>query len=128
MTIVVESDDTVVPDPDRTDPAAVEQILFNLVDNACKYAQAADDRRIHCRLEPTGVRSVSRSGIMVRGLSKTAVRHLFRPFCKSAQVAADTAPGVGLGLALSRRLAVQLGGRLEAGRSKRPGASFTLAA
>ena len=30
-----------------TDPAAVEQILFNLVDNACKYASSAHDRRIH---------------------------------------------------------------------------------
>jgi len=30
-----------------TDPSAVEQILFNLVDNACKYAATAADRRIH---------------------------------------------------------------------------------
>ena len=34
----------------HADPSAVEQILFNLVDNACKYAAAATDRRIHlCR-------------------------------------------------------------------------------
>src|SRR5258705_13468362 len=28
----------------RTDPVAVEQILFNLVDNACKYAADAADK------------------------------------------------------------------------------------
>jgi signal transduction histidine kinase len=31
----------------RTDRAAAEQVLFNLVDNACKYAAQAGDRRIH---------------------------------------------------------------------------------
>ena len=31
----------------RVDTSSVEQILFNLVDNACKYAGRAADRRIH---------------------------------------------------------------------------------
>ncbi|HEX5471768.1 MAG TPA: ATP-binding protein, partial [Lacipirellulaceae bacterium] len=38
-----------------------------------------------------------------------------QPFSKSAQESAESAPGVGLGLALCRRLAKQLGGRLEIG-------------
>ena len=38
-------------------------------------------------------------------LAPDAVRRLFRPFSKSAHDAAQSAPGVGLGLALSRRLA-----------------------
>jgi signal transduction histidine kinase len=37
---------------------------------------------------------------------------LFQPFRKSAQAAANSAPGVGLGLALSRRLARGMGGDL----------------
>ena len=47
----MEVQQTVPPHSDGksalTDPAAVEQILFNLVDNACKYASSARDRRIH---------------------------------------------------------------------------------
>ncbi|RIK76678.1 MAG: hypothetical protein DCC67_13625 [Planctomycetota bacterium] len=35
------------------------------------------------------------------------------PFHKSAEEAAESAPGVGLGLSLCRRLARELGGRLE---------------
>ena len=31
-------------------PSVVEQILFNLVDNACKYAASATDRRIHIEI------------------------------------------------------------------------------
>ena len=39
-------------------------------------------------------------------------KRLFQPFTKSAHEAANSAPGIGLGLALSRRLARDLGGSL----------------
>jgi signal transduction histidine kinase len=35
----------------RVDRSAVERILFDLVDNACKYARAASDRRIRLEAE-----------------------------------------------------------------------------
>jgi signal transduction histidine kinase len=126
MTIVIEADAAERQIQIATDPAAIEQILFNLVDNACKYARASDDRRIHCRVEAVA-RNVR---IEVRdhgpGISGAEMRRLFQPFSKSAQAAANSAPGVGLGLALSRRLANQLDGRLVVGRSNGPGATFML--
>ncbi|MCL4204009.1 MAG: HAMP domain-containing histidine kinase [Pirellulaceae bacterium] len=126
MTIVIEADAAQRQIQIATDPAAIEQILFNLVDNACKYARASDDRRIHCRVE-ADTRAVR---IEVRdhgpGISRADTRRLFQPFSKSAQAAANSAPGVGLGLALSRRLASQLDGRLTVSRGNEPGASFTL--
>ena len=33
--------------PVTTDPATVERVLFNLVDNACKYASESSDKRVH---------------------------------------------------------------------------------
>jgi C4-dicarboxylate-specific signal transduction histidine kinase len=51
---------------------------------------------------------------------------LFRSFSKSAHEAAATAPGVGLGLALSRRLARDMGARLELDRRAKGGARFVL--
>jgi signal transduction histidine kinase len=109
-----------------TDPAAVEQILFNLVDNACKYAAQAADKRIHVetQIEPGLVRIAVRDhgpGIAAAGRKK-----LFRPFSKSVHEAASTAPGVGLGLALSRRLAADLGGRLVLESPEDGGAAFVL--
>jgi signal transduction histidine kinase len=109
-----------------TDPAAVEQILFNLVDNACKYAAAANDQRIEMTWRDTGRLLVIRVSDHGPGISAKAARRLFRPFSKSVHEAADTAPGVGLGLALSRRLAQDLGGRLEFDTSQLTGATFVL--
>ncbi len=98
----------------RVNVSAVEQILFNLVDNACKYASRAVDRRIHVRAASGG----GQASIEVRdhgpGLGASQQRRLFRPFRKSAREAAESAPGIGLGLALSRRLAQGMGGRLRA--------------
>jgi signal transduction histidine kinase len=126
MQLVVEADEHARYTTLDTDPAAVEQILFNLVDNACKYAATADDRRIHLKLEHC------RGGISFRvsdhgpGINGPQARRLFRPFSKSVHEAANSAPGVGLGLALSRRLALALGGRLELESSRQVGAMFVL--
>jgi K+-sensing histidine kinase KdpD len=54
------------------------------------------------------------------------MRRLFRPFTKSAQEAAHSAPGVGLGLALCRRIAAQLNGRCYLENAESGGAQFVL--
>jgi signal transduction histidine kinase len=109
-----------------TDQSVVEQILFNLVDNAAKYARGAAERQIHVGASRNGqwVRLVVRDhgpGIEHRPWARRS-----RAFGKSAQESAETAPGVGLGLALCRRLARQLGGRLETAETPGGGATVTL--
>jgi len=110
----------------RVEPAAVEQILFNLVDNACKYAASASDRRIRL----TAARAGNSALVKVRdhgpGAAKEGARRLFRAFSKSARDAANSAPGVGLGLALSRRLARSMGGDLRLDADVNDGACFVL--
>ncbi len=81
------------------DPAAVEQILFNLVDNACKYAASAADRTLHLEAATEGKWLVVRVRDHGPGIDAAHRRALFQAFRKSAQEAAVTAPGVGLGLA-----------------------------
>ena len=109
-----------------TDPSAVEQILFNLVDNACKYAARAADARIHLEVKAAGSQVRLRVRDHGPGISAADRRHLFKPFRKSAEHAAASAPGVGLGLALSRRLARALGGDLRLAAEVRDGAAFDL--
>ncbi len=108
------------------DRSAVERILSNLVDNAGKYARAAADRRLHLdvEVEPRAVSLlVSDHG---PGVPRADARRLFRPFHKSAGEAARSAPGVGLGLALSRRLARAMGGDLRVETWEGGGARFRL--
>lgn len=96
----------------ETDPGAVEQILFNLVDNACKYARPASDTSLELMVT-LGARAAT---LRVRdrgpGVPEQQRKRIFRAFSKSAKDAANSAPGVGLGLSLSRRLARSLGGDL----------------
>jgi len=110
----------------RADTSAVERILFNLIDNACKYARNAEDRRIHLVLDRVGNFARLRVWDHGPGVSEEQAPLLFTPFSKSAHDAAHSAPGVGLGLALSRRLARRMGGDLVLDRSVKSGACFVL--
>jgi signal transduction histidine kinase len=108
------------------DPSAFERVLYNLVDNACKYAARAADRTIRVAAQCAN----GRVDVTVRdrgpGIATSDARRLFRPFHKSARDAAHTAPGVGLGLALSRRLVRGAGGELCIDTSIQDGACFVV--
>ena len=111
----------------RTDAGAVEQILCNLVDNACKYGRREGTSG---KVELVVTKERRRICFAVRdygpGIASGEEKKLFLPFHKSAREAAHSKPGVGLGLALCRRLAVELRGTLEIDRTWRQGASFIL--
>jgi signal transduction histidine kinase len=96
----------------RTDVQLVQQILGNLIDNACKYSQGAEDNRLWLRVRPEGSRrvlfEVEDCG---PGVPSRERRSIFRPFRRGRE-ADVTAGGVGLGLALARRWADLLGGTL----------------
>jgi signal transduction histidine kinase len=110
----------------EVDPAAVEQILLNLVDNAAKYAPSKDSP---ARIVLESVREGRHVRIAVRdygpGVPSSEQRKIFEPFSKAKRDEAGTKPGVGLGLALCRRLARLQGGELTVEDAK-PGARFVL--
>ncbi len=112
LSIAIESSDGVARRSVSADPAIVEQILFNLVDNACKYASTAADKTLHLSARANGANITIRLRDHGPGVSTAGQRRLFQPFHKSATEAANSAPGVGLGLALSKRLAREMGGDL----------------
>lgn len=110
----------------KTDATAVEQILFNLTDNACKYAAShAMPKRLELSVATRGRQIIFSLRDFGPGVSQKEQRKLFRPFHKSATEAAHSKPGVGLGLALSRRLAKALGGNLTY-EAASPGSRFLL--
>jgi signal transduction histidine kinase len=108
------------------DTAAVERILFNLVDNAGRYARGASDRRVHLEVAVSGREVCLGVADHGPGIDRGQLRRLFKPFRKSAREAARTAPGVGIGLVLSRRLARTMGGRLRLASTSPDGTRFEL--
>lgn len=97
----------------RVDVTGLEQIVFNLVDNASKYASGDGcGERVTVEAGLRGGEFVLRVMDEGRGISKRDRKRLFRAFHKSSEEAAVTKPGVGLGLSLCRKLARAMGGEL----------------
>jgi signal transduction histidine kinase len=95
-----------------TDGQVVQQILGNLIDNACKYSRGATDPRIWLRASGAG-----RQQLLLEvedrgpGVPRPEREAIFRPFRRGRTVD-TTAGGVGLGLALVHRWTQLLGGKL----------------
>lgn len=125
MQLSINVDDTVSDTSINTHAASVEQVLFNLVDNACKYAKPNSKNLIELNCDRVG----NTLQLSVRdygpGVAPKFKKTMFQPFSKSDIDAANSAPGVGLGLALCRRMARSQGGRLFH-ESQTDGARFVL--
>lgn len=110
----------------RAHPALLGQLLDNLLDNAAKYGRAAGAGAgagivVATRRDgDSAVLSVSDRG---PGIAPEDLPHLFEPFYRSAQARRQGTVGVGLGLAIVRRIATASGGSV--GVRSAPGAGAT---
>ncbi|NRA35097.1 MAG: hypothetical protein HRU17_17350 [Polyangiaceae bacterium] len=108
------------------DPDSVEQIFFNLVDNALKYASDATDRRITISAEVT----VDRVNVTVRdrgpGVLDAELTKIFESFYRGEeQELTRKNPGTGLGLALVNTLASRMQASVSA-KNAEPGLAITV--
>lgn len=97
--------------PVRFERDAVLQILFNLVDNAVKYVHDGHRKRItvSCRRVGTDICLAVRDH--GPGVEPRHLRKLFEPFYRGEGELTRRSKGSGLGLALVRSLATQMGAR-----------------
>lgn len=94
-----------------TDRELVQQIMGNLIDNACKYSRGAEDRRLWMRARREGNSLIFEIEDRGPGVPAKDRRLIFRAF-RRGRAAEETAGGVGLGLALAQRWTQLLRGRL----------------
>ena len=94
------------------DPARLEQILVNVVNNAAKYTSPKGDIGVNV-VEDSGeaVLRVRDTGI---GISPEMLPRIFDLFTQGDQSLAHTSGGLGVGLTLVRRLVELHGGRVSA--------------
>ncbi|KAA3605130.1 MAG: sensor histidine kinase [Planctomycetota bacterium] len=95
----------------HTDPEAVGQILFNLVDNAAKYGLGGKPV-ILLRTEIKDAYLCLQVRDYGPGVPAEFRRRLFHPFERGPQAQEPAKPGLGLGLSLAKGLARDLGGDL----------------
>jgi signal transduction histidine kinase len=122
--ILVVENETATNAELTTDPELVQQVLANLIDNACKYSRDADDPHIRLRARSIEGQVVFEVEDRGPGVPARERRTIFRAFRRGLQAEA-TGGGVGLGLALAHRWARLLRGRLSLG-SASTGACFRL--
>jgi signal transduction histidine kinase len=106
------------------DPDCFTQIVINLVDNALKFAAAADRKAVEivARRESDG-----RVLLTVRdfgpGIPKGQMKKIFALFYRPENELTRETAGTGIGLALVQQLAAAMGGRVDV-RNCDPGAEF----
>src|SRR5262249_37925440 len=106
------------------DPVLFEQVLFNLLDNAAKYAAPGTTVSIGTwRDRDSVVLQVIDEG---EGIPGGDLEHIFDKFYR-VQKTDQVRPGTGLGLAISRACAEAMNGTIVAtNRTDRRGAVFTI--
>jgi len=113
----------------HADQTKVRQILFNLLSNACKFAERGtitlvvtrqigseeEGQRIQMRVSDTGI-----------GMTAEQLGKLFQAFSQADASIQQKYGGTGLGLALSRHFAQMMGGDIAVESERGKGSTFTV--
>ena len=92
------------------DPLRTQQLISNLISNACKYSD--DNTTVHIRLETVGAVAmvcVLNSGPAISDEFKTKI---FQPFTQADASDTRAKGGTGLGLNISRQIVERMGGKI----------------
>ncbi len=103
-----------VPEKITGDPARLQQVLVNLLNNAVKFTGKGFVRLTVCgQVTPAGSRrvefSVKDSG---EGMDAATMKRIFRPFQQGDSSSTRSHGGAGLGLAISKNLVEMMGGTI----------------
>jgi signal transduction histidine kinase len=106
----------------RTDPVRLEQIVWNLINNAAQASPEGGKVQVRWRIDAARLRVEVRD--WGRGIDPRDLPHVFEPF---RQGTGSSQRGLGLGLAIARSIVELFGGSLQAtSEGAQRGATFTL--
>lgn len=104
------------------DPASLDEVLSNLIDNAIKYSSEGSSIEVSARGDGESVEvSVIDHGI---GMPSNVVSNLFHKFYRSHR-SRETVPGTGIGLYISKAIVESHGGTMGVRSVEGEGSTFT---
>lgn len=120
--------EVIVADPPsrtvRAHPELLAQLLENLLDNAVKYGRAGSPTVLRIGNREAGTElSVEDTG---PGIAPADLLHVFEPFYRSAAAREAGIRGVGLGLAIAKRIAESMGAQITAESHTGGGSRFVV--
>jgi two-component system phosphate regulon sensor histidine kinase PhoR len=119
--------DLLIPEPLPDvvfDREAMEQVIHNLLDNACKYS--GDSRKIEVHLSSKGnkiIISVIDHGI---GIKKDDLDKIFGRFYRAGEELTQTVKGSGIGLTIVKQIVEAHHGEITVESSPGKGSKFTI--
>ncbi|KAL3914747.1 MAG: hypothetical protein SGILL_005974, partial [Bacillariaceae sp.] len=97
-----------------TDSRRLQQILYNLLGNACKFSR--DGRSIDLSVDIVTGHSENKLRLSVKdygkGIDENDLENIFRPFSQASKETQTVYGGTGLGLSITRKLVSKLGGTI----------------
>ncbi|MGI9139740.1 MAG: sensor histidine kinase [Gemmatimonadaceae bacterium] len=106
------------------DTEKFQQVMLNLLSNAIKYTDEGGSISLDWTIEgPDLVVSVSDTG---RGIPPDKLDAIFEPFVQVEQLRTRATGGAGLGLAISKDIAREMGGDISVRSKEGEGSTFTL--
>ena len=123
LSLRITSTDDACPVP--ADRQALDVLIDNLVSNAIKYNRTGGSVTVGLRVHANEIRlEVADTGI---GIPESQREFLFNEFFRVHSDAAAQIPGTGLGLAICKRIATELGARIEVASREGEGTTFCVA-
>ncbi len=111
--------------PFRYDREAMVQILINLIDNSLKFGAESRPKELTLSVATTD-RALVRLSDTGPGIAREASRKIFDDFYREDNSLTRRTKGTGIGLALVRKLAEAMGGRVSAANNQGPGCTITV--
>jgi signal transduction histidine kinase len=104
------------------DPQRIEQVLLNLLDNACRYTPPGGKIALSAYREDGAVHVSVRDG--GPGIAPEDLPHIFERFYRGDKSRARSSGGTGLGLSIAKALIEAHGGKIWAENAPQGGACF----
>ena len=109
------------------DAVRIQQVILNLLENACKYTDRGGSVNVTASQEESGGKILTRIEVADtgRGISEEFQKKIFKPFTQERKTVSKGNQGTGLGLAICALLAERMGGSLSVESRPGEGSRFT---